>query len=128
MAKVGEVERDRVVLGLAEGERHAPSVLITADEDIIGPGEGRAADQSIDAVEIAAPGGSAPIVEGLGEGSLGTNQRRLVGRTPFARLRSLHSAHPHGVPSREGLIVLSNGLTDDEFKKVNDHESLWNKG
>jgi hypothetical protein len=95
MAEMGKIEGGRFVLGLTEGQGQAPSVLVTADENVVGPGKGRAADQRIDAVQIAASRGPAPIVERLGEGCLGADQRRLVGRPPLGSL-CFHFAHPHG--------------------------------
>src|SRR4029078_4775885 len=52
MAEMGKVERDRVVLGLAEGERCPRAVVMAADEDVIGSWKGRAADQRVDAMQI----------------------------------------------------------------------------
>src|SRR5262249_39787544 len=63
MAEMGKIERDRVVLGLAEGERRTRAVVAAADEDVVGPGQRRTPDQRVDAVQIAAARGTAPIVE-----------------------------------------------------------------
>ena len=83
MAKVGKVKRDRVVLGLAEGKRRPGAVVLAADEDVIGPGKRGAADQGVDAVEIPASRGAAPIMERLVEASLCTNKGGLITRPPM---------------------------------------------
>src|SRR5436190_14767205 len=70
MTEMGEVKSDRIVLGLAEGERHAAPVVIAADQDVIGPWQGRAADQRVHAMQVTAARGPSPIVEGLGEGCI----------------------------------------------------------
>ena len=71
VAKMGEIERHGVVLGLAEGERHPRSVVEAPHQDIICPGQGGAADQAVDAVQIAAARSPAPIVECLGKSGIG---------------------------------------------------------
>ena len=96
MAEMGEIEGDGVVLGLAERERNTPPVVVAADEDIVHARQSRAADQAVDAVQIAPPGGPPPIVEGLGEGRLGADESRLVGRAELVKLGSFYFAHPHG--------------------------------
>ncbi len=95
MAEMGEVEGDRVVPGVAEGERLAAAVLVAADEDVVGLGQSRAAHERIDAVEIAAARSATPIMESLGEGRFRADQRRLVGRPPKGSLRGVCLARPH---------------------------------
>src|SRR4026207_2167921 len=82
MPEVGEIERHRIVLGLAECERNAGAVLIATDENVVGPRQGGAADQRINAVEITAAGGAAPIMEGLVERDFGAHKCRFVGWAP----------------------------------------------
>src|SRR5262245_48897741 len=67
VAEVSEIEARRLVPGLAEGQCRPRSVLVAAHENVVGPGQGWAADQAIDAVEITPARGAAPIMEGLGE-------------------------------------------------------------
>src|SRR4029453_1513759 len=83
MPEVGEIERHRIVLGLAEGERNAGAVVIATDENVVGPRQGRASDQRINAVEITAAGGAAPIVEGLGASGPRANKCRVGGWAPL---------------------------------------------
>ena len=74
VAQVSEIEARRLVAGLPEGERGAGSVLVAANEDVVGSRQGRAADQAIDTVEIAPSRSATPIMEGLGE--IGSEQTR----------------------------------------------------
>jgi hypothetical protein len=99
MAEIGKVQRIGIILGLTEGERHADPVVITANEDVVGPRQGRAADQRVDAVQVTAARGPAPIMEGLVEHRLRADNCRLVGRAPMATL-DFHFAHPHGLEPR----------------------------
>ncbi len=54
VAEMGQIEGGRIVLGLAEGERHPAAVVVAAHQDVVGPGQSGAADQRIDAMQIAA--------------------------------------------------------------------------
>lgn len=80
MPQMRKIESGGVILGLAEGERDPSSVLVAADQNVVGPGQCRAADQGIDAVQVTPSGGTAPIMKGLMKGGFGANERRLVVR------------------------------------------------
>ena len=54
VAEMGQIEGRRFVLGLAEGDRHPAAVVVATDQDVVGPRQSGAADQRIDAMEIAA--------------------------------------------------------------------------
>src|SRR6516165_4909198 len=104
MAEMGKVQRIGIILGLTESEPHADPVVITANEDVVAPRQGRAADQRVDAVQIAAARGPAPIMEGLVEHRLRADNCRLVGWAPVGWAPTVtldfHFAHPHGLESR----------------------------
>ena len=103
MAEMGKVQGDRVVLGLAEGERRPRAVVVTADEDVVGSGQRRATDQGVDAVQIAAALGTTPIVERLVEAGFGADKGWLVGRAPRGRVGNI-LVHQHGpVPALNPL-------------------------
>jgi hypothetical protein len=118
MAEMGKVQGDRVVLGLAEGERRPCAVVVAADQNVVGAGERRATDQGIDAVQITAARGTTPIVEGLVEAGFGANERRLIGRAPRGGIGYVLLVHQHGpVPALTlSLELSSDGFSDDEFK------------
>ena len=104
MAEMGKVERDRVVLGLAEGERGPRAVVMAADEDVIGAWKGRAADQRVDTVQITPAGSAAPVMEGLVEAGFGADKRRLVGGAPRGGIGYICLVHQHGpVPALNPL-------------------------
>jgi hypothetical protein len=63
VAEMSKIERNGVVLGLAEGERDPCAVVKAPYQDVICPGQCWAADQTVDAVQIAAARGPATIVE-----------------------------------------------------------------
>lgn len=92
VAKVGKVQRHRIVLRVAEGKCLSRAVLMTPHQNEIGLRESRAADKRIDAMQITPSRGPTPIVECLVESRFGAHQCRLVGRTPGlgrSRLRSV---------------------------------------
>ena len=99
VAQVSEIEARRLVAGLPEGERGAGSVLVAANEDVVGSRQGRAADQAIDAVEIAPSRSAAPIMEGLGEIGFGANEGWFI-RKPPLRCINFYFARPHRIPTR----------------------------
>ena len=55
-------------------------------------------------------------MEGLGEGGLGADQRRLVGGAPRGVSTSALCIHMDPVPLTSHSNALSDGLTGDEFK------------
>ncbi len=99
MAEMGEIERRGIVLGLPEGERHPSAVIVATDEYVVGPGQCRAANQGIDAMQVASPRGPTPIMKGMMERGFGAYQRRLVGRSHLGRF-GFDFAHPHTIPAR----------------------------
>ena len=67
MAQMGQIERVGVAFGLTESKGFPRPVLATADQDVINLGEGRAADQAVNAVQVSVAGRSTPIVKSMRE-------------------------------------------------------------
>ena len=99
MAEMSEIEARSLVLRLAEGQGSPGAVVVTANENIVGPRQSRAADEAVNAVEITPSRRTAPIVESLGEGGFGADQRRLVRKLPLRR-SNFDFARPHRIPTR----------------------------
>ena len=120
VAKVGEVQADGLVLGLAKCKRSPAAVVVAADEDVVGAGKRRATNQGVNAVQVAPPGGAAPVMKGLVETRLGANDGRLIGGAPMGLvgLGYILLVHQHGpVPALTlSLEPSSNKFADDEFK------------
>src|SRR5262245_8811760 len=99
VAEVSEIEARRLVAGLAEGQCRPRPVLVAANENVVGSGQGRAADQAINAMEVAAAGGAAPIMEGLSEIGFGTDEGWFIHKPPL-RCLNVYFARPHRIPTR----------------------------
>src|SRR5665811_553907 len=116
MAQMGQVERDGIVLGIAKSERLAAAVLIAADQNVVGLGQGGAAHERIDAMQIAPARCATPVVKRLVERSLGADKRGLIGRRPRGRPMRLRLSAPRlrstkrfttGVAHRAGAICIA---------------------
>lgn len=97
--EMGEIEARGIVPGLTEGKRTPGPVLVPAHQNVVGPGEGRASDQRVDAMQVAPSRGPAPIMKCLSEGSLCADESGLIRRPPL-RLLNFDFARPHGIPAR----------------------------
>jgi hypothetical protein len=86
VAEMSEIEARRLVAGLTEGQCGPGPVIVAANENVVGPGQSRAADKGIDAVEITPSRGAAPIVEGLREVRFGADEGWFVRKPPLGRL------------------------------------------
>jgi hypothetical protein len=71
-----------ILFRLAKGKRNAPTIIVAADENVVCPRYGRAANQAINQMKVRLARSAAPIVEGVGEVYLGIDACQLTLGTP----------------------------------------------